>query len=110
MALLLLRNEAACLVPDMKTELVSSRVPPELSRSPLPRERFRPSTHFGPSTQREINGSFERYKGRSPRHVVQRVIGHIGPSRDHHSAWTRTAATKKLERFHSGFRIAWGCW
>src|ERR1700738_3000674 len=42
MALLLLRNEAACLVPDMKTELVSSRVPPELSRSPLPRERFRP--------------------------------------------------------------------
>src|ERR1700674_2405857 len=50
MALLLLRNEAACLVPDMKTELVSSRVPPELSRSPLPRERFRPSAIFRHST------------------------------------------------------------
>src|ERR1700730_5469842 len=47
MALLLLRNEAACLVPDMKTELVSSRVPPELSRSPLPRERFRPMAELG---------------------------------------------------------------
>src|ERR1700676_4566709 len=48
MALLLLRNEAACLVPDMKTELVSSRVPPELSRSPLPRERFRPLAGLRP--------------------------------------------------------------
>src|ERR1700682_3595356 len=44
MALLLLRNEADCLVPDMKTELVSSRVPPELSRSHLPRELCRPAT------------------------------------------------------------------
>jgi len=43
MALLLLRNEADCLVPNMETESVSSHLPPELNRSPLPRERFRPS-------------------------------------------------------------------
>jgi len=42
MALLLLRNEADCLVPNMETESVSSHLPPELNRSPLPRERFRP--------------------------------------------------------------------
>src|SRR5260370_28810902 len=34
MALLLLRNEADCLVPNMKTERVSSHTPPELNRSP----------------------------------------------------------------------------
>src|SRR5260370_40646688 len=47
MALLLLRNEAACLVPNMETEPVSSHLPPELNRSPLPRERFRPSWILG---------------------------------------------------------------
>src|ERR1700676_3145948 len=59
MALLLLRNEAACLVPDMKTELVSSRVPPELSRSPLPRERFRPSTLKGHSPVYSRRSAYE---------------------------------------------------
>jgi len=34
MALLLLRNEADCLVPNMETESVSSHLPPELNRSP----------------------------------------------------------------------------
>src|SRR5258706_14486558 len=35
MALLLLRNEADCLVPNMETEPVSSHLPPELNRSPI---------------------------------------------------------------------------
>jgi hypothetical protein len=35
MAVLLLRNEADCLVPNMETELVSSHLPPELNRSPI---------------------------------------------------------------------------
>src|SRR5229473_1677844 len=67
MALLLLRNEAACLVPDMKTELVSSRVPPELSRSPLPRERFRPPARSGSSLtlpRRPLNDRSESVKSR----------------------------------------------
>jgi len=34
MALLLLRYEADCLVPNVETELVSSHIPPELNRSP----------------------------------------------------------------------------
>src|SRR5882762_963215 len=34
MALLLLRNKADCLVPNMETESVSSHLPPELNRSP----------------------------------------------------------------------------
>src|SRR5260370_36475766 len=49
MALLLLRNEADCLVPNMETEPVSSHLPPELNRSPLPRERFRPPGQTGRS-------------------------------------------------------------
>jgi len=49
MALLLLRNEADCLVPNMETESVSSHLPPELNRSPLPRERFRPLAICGRS-------------------------------------------------------------
>src|SRR5258707_15109324 len=35
MALLLLRNEADCLVPNMETAPVSSHLPPELNRSPI---------------------------------------------------------------------------
>jgi hypothetical protein len=34
MALLLLKNEAECLVPNMETEPVSSHLPPEFNRSP----------------------------------------------------------------------------
>src|ERR1700730_12894832 len=69
MALLLLRNEADCLVPDMKTELVSSRVPPELSRSPLPRERFRPAATRRHSSAPPLGHSEVRSKmliGHSP--------------------------------------------
>src|SRR5258708_33358051 len=46
MALLLLRNEADCLVPNMETEPVSSHLPPELNRSPI---TARAVSSFGPN-------------------------------------------------------------
>jgi hypothetical protein len=55
MALLLLRNEADCLVPNMETESVSSHLPPELNRSPI---TARAVSSFGPKADAPVPPSW----------------------------------------------------
>src|ERR1700730_8526642 len=94
MALLLLRNEAACLVPDMKTELVSSRVPPELSRSPLPRERFRPPASSGQSTGEGVGHSKVRCTQLSDVQSMILFVGSIAAIDALALAWRKTAVSR----------------
>src|SRR5258706_7988705 len=70
MALLLLRNEADCLVPNMETEPVSSHLPPELNRSPITARAVSSTGHKAP---------FAHIADRTFRRPLCSASGHLAP-------------------------------